>query len=356
MQKSPKFPTALYYANPINQSEELSLLSATQLDLFFTVILSSQHGSTYLSAEQLRAYTFKRFERLSKSDELRAMHKFVKAAFDINVCTDVKVREDGGTTYIIKHFFETLEVETDKSKTFAGIKWHVSPECDKYVKELQSNFTHFDLMEFVTISGAYAKTAYRLIKQYRHTGWLEMSLEDFRKRFDVPKSYQMCNIDTKVLKPIMTELTRRRDVSGRQTSHDVKPIPDLKIIKLKSPGRGRGGMVVTGIRFEWTPEPRQLSQQTKAKLTADAPKTQIPTAAGIAHPYTAAEPARKLPTGEEADLERVMGVSAQRDGQSLTETKTAEQPKTQDGTSALLTLLSNLSVEDLAKLKAQLSK
>lgn len=48
---------------------------------------------------------------------------------------------------------------------------------------------------------------FRLLKQYKHTGYLKLSMEDFRTRLDVSKSYQMCDITKRVLKPISKELT-----------------------------------------------------------------------------------------------------------------------------------------------------
>ncbi|WP_444309069.1 replication initiation protein, partial [Mycobacterium marinum] len=60
----------------------------------------------------------------------------------------------------------------------------------------------------------------RLLKQYKHTGYLKMRLEDFRERLDVPRSYQMNDITKRVLKPIINELS--------------SIFPDLNINKIKA--------------------------------------------------------------------------------------------------------------------------
>ncbi|MEJ7365919.1 replication protein Rep, partial [Staphylococcus epidermidis] len=57
------------------------------------------------------------------------------------------------------------------------------------------------------LKSSYSKTMFRLLKQYKHTGYLKLSMEDFRTRLDVSKSYQMCDITKRVLKPISKELT-----------------------------------------------------------------------------------------------------------------------------------------------------
>src|SRR5699024_11182193 len=43
-------------------------------------------------------------------------------------------------------------------------------------------------------------------KQYKHTGYFKIQIDDFRERLDVPKSYRMTNINQNVLKPIIEEL------------------------------------------------------------------------------------------------------------------------------------------------------
>lgn len=48
---------------------------------------------------------------------------------------------------------------------------------------------------------------YRLLKQYKHTGYFKIQIDDFRERLDIPKSYRMTNITDYVLKPIIKELT-----------------------------------------------------------------------------------------------------------------------------------------------------
>ena len=48
---------------------------------------------------------------------------------------------------------------------------------------------------------------FRLLKQYKHTGYMKIKIEDFRERLDIPKSYRMSNISQFVLTPIIKELS-----------------------------------------------------------------------------------------------------------------------------------------------------
>ena len=48
---------------------------------------------------------------------------------------------------------------------------------------------------------------FRLLKQYKHTGYFKIQIDDFRERLDIPKSYRMTHINQKVLTPIIKELS-----------------------------------------------------------------------------------------------------------------------------------------------------
>ena len=68
----------------------------------------------------------------------------------------------------------------------------------------------------------------------------KVSLEDFRRLLDVPKSYRPSEINKYVLKPIEEELG---------------PLLNLKVHRKylkKKPGRGRASLV--GFEFEFDPE------------------------------------------------------------------------------------------------------
>lgn len=96
----------------------------------------------------------------------------------------------------------------------------VNPELDYIINELSTEFTKFELQEFTGIRSSYAKTMYRLLKQYRSTGFYKVKIEDFRELLDIPSSYSMSKIDQRVFSPIKNELSAYFD--------------DLKIIKNKA--------------------------------------------------------------------------------------------------------------------------
>lgn len=106
------------------------------------------------------------------------------------------------------------------SKKEQFVEISVNPDLDYVLNELSTEFTKFELQEFTGIRSSYAKTMYRLLKQYRSTGFYKAKIEDFREVLDIPVDYKMGNIDQRVLKPIEKELSMYFD--------------DLKIIKNKA--------------------------------------------------------------------------------------------------------------------------
>ncbi|MCD0745770.1 RepB family plasmid replication initiator protein, partial [Staphylococcus aureus] len=74
------------------------------------------------------------------------------------------------------------------------------------LNSITNNFTKFELKEMTRLKSTYSKNMFRLLKQYKHTGYLKIHIDDFKNRLDIPKSYRMTDINKNVFKPIITEL------------------------------------------------------------------------------------------------------------------------------------------------------
>ncbi|MFT2661072.1 replication initiation protein [Helicobacter pylori] len=94
-------------------------------------------------------------------------------------------------------------------------------------------YTSFKLLEFQRVRGKYAKTLYRLLKQYKSTGILSVEWEQFRELLDIPKDYEMRNIDQKVLTPSLKELKKIYPFEHlsykkeRRNSHDKRKVTHI---------------------------------------------------------------------------------------------------------------------------------
>lgn len=134
-------------------------------------------------------------------------------------------------------FILFTKYKIDKDNETISIK--INDEFKYILYSLTSNFTRFELNEFINFNSSYAKECYRRLKQFKTTGKWIINIDEFKRLLDIPEKYRMYDIDRYVLKPINNELS--------------KSFNNLKITKIKKKGRGRGGQV-DKIEFTFDPE------------------------------------------------------------------------------------------------------
>ncbi len=160
-----------------------------------------------------------------------------------------------------------VDWEEDLSDMKAEVS--VSPRFEYILNRLSANFTQYELQEFTTIRSTYAKTAYRLLKQWRTVGRKEFKVDEFKLLLDMPTSYKSCHIDRLVLKPILEQLSPYFE--------------DLKVKKIKSKKRGNP---VLAYEFTWKKEvtgtyeqgkfDKPKSEPKKASKSKSSKKTNVP--------------------------------------------------------------------------------
>lgn len=70
-----------------------------------------------------------------------------------------------------------------------------------------SNFTEFGLANFIKLSSKYVKLLYRELMQFKSTGKLYLTMEDFRKKLDIPNSYSFSKIKNRILVPSIQDFS-----------------------------------------------------------------------------------------------------------------------------------------------------
>ena len=249
------------YHNDLNKIKLPSFTEQEQNLLcgIFIKMRNSNNNVVKFSTDQLKKYCTKNYTEKEFGEVLAILRdKFFKADFTILI--EDKERNLIGTEII--NLFSSFKIwcykHDDGYEEPVYIEMLANPRFSYILNELEKNFTGFELDEFVSLSGKYTKTLYRLLKQYRQTGFLYMAWDEFIRVMDIPENYRQIDIDTRILKPAIKELTRER------TLWDITRIPfeNLKYEKIKSSGRGRGrGSKVTGITFTFKPQ----SQEPKPK-------------------------------------------------------------------------------------------
>ena len=229
----------------VRYKNELNLVpmrnfDSVEMNLFFSICAKmkdkglSKVQFTFEDLRELSAYkptSIKRF-----SDDLEAVYnKMLQLTY--------RTEEAG----IREKFVLFTGYRIDENNQTVDIS--VNPELAYIVNELSSEFTKFELQEFTGIRSSYAKTMYRLLKQYRSTGFYIVKIEDFREILSIPNSYQMSDIDKQVLKPIKNELSEFFD--------------PLKIKKIKARKGNRIAMIEFRFKEKQEFEPVPMIDWTK---------------------------------------------------------------------------------------------
>lgn len=171
--------------------------------------------------------------------------------------------------------FTRFRVDWEEDLSDMQAQVSVSPHFEYILNKLSANFTQYELQEFTTIRSTYAKTAYRLLKQWRTVGRKEFKIDEFKLLLDMPSSYKSSEIDRAVITPILKQLSPYFE--------------DLKVKKIKSNKRGNP---VLGYEFTWKkevagsydpdkfnkpkPEPKKPNKAKKTTKKTNAPKWSDP--------------------------------------------------------------------------------
>ena len=206
--------------------------TAEEMNFFFAIIAKAKGKGTSL-------IEFDKYELAELAKYSIEHNKRFKTTMERLVDKIGQLRYIEKTSNSIKYMvlFQRFEVhwETDLSDMTAYVR--VSEDFEYILNKLSANFTSYELEEFTKIRSTYAKTAYRLLKQWRTVGKKEFSIDEFKTLMDMPKSYKTSEIDRAVIKPILKELSQY--------------FVGLKVKKIKSNKRGNP---VLGYEFTWKPE------------------------------------------------------------------------------------------------------
>lgn len=236
------------YHNDFNRIQLPSFTEQEQNLLFgiLTKIKEKPAGENIeITTQELLNFSTEKLASKALGDMLVILrNKFFKADFTILI-------EDTERDLIGKeiiNLFQSFKLWYPKEdvnyRHLLRIELQVNPRFEYLINELTANFTRFELAEFMALSGKYTKTLYRLLKQYRNTGYMRMEWGEFMQIMDISYTRQI-DIDQRILKPAMKELTKPRNLFDTERI----PFKNLQYKKLKS-----GGNRVTSIEFYFTPE------------------------------------------------------------------------------------------------------
>ncbi|CBZ49483.1 Putative replication protein rep [Streptococcus gallolyticus] len=215
------------YNNDLN-GLKMRKWTAEEMNFFFSVIAKVRDKGTRLV--------------IFNSDELKELSGFANRhkqrwedVID-SVATkvaDLKYYERTEQRILIMNLFAYFEADII-NKT---IEVEVSSKFEYVVNKLLTNFTQYELEEFTNIRSTYAKTLYRLLKQWRTVGKKEFEINEFKEILDTPSSYRPSEIKRLILNPTLKQLS-----------------PYFKDLKIKTIKSNKRGNPVLGYEFTWKPE------------------------------------------------------------------------------------------------------
>ncbi|MGL2536633.1 replication initiation protein [Helicobacter pylori] len=235
---TPKDKTYITYHNNANKVN-LGKLSEREANLLFAIFQRlKDQGNTLIRFEP---QDLRRMIMVKSNLTNRQLLQVIKNLLD---------SISGANFWIIREHVENGEIYEDHTsymlfKQFE-IRIHKPTQTIEYL-DVQLNdsyqyllnnlgmggqYTSFNLLEFQRVRGKYAKTLYRLLKQYKSTGILSVEWSQFRELLDIPKDYKMENIDQKVLTPSLKELQKiypfeHLSYKKERRSHDKRKVTHI---------------------------------------------------------------------------------------------------------------------------------
>ncbi len=233
---TPKDNTYTTYHNNANKVN-LGKLSEREANLLFAIFQKlKDQGNTLIRFEpqDLRKMLGIKISYDNLTRTARSMWNKIKTA-DFWEVRDIIV--NGRECVSEKNYmlFQICEIVSNKeTKEFLYMDIQLNTGYHYLLNNLGmgGQYTSFKLLEFQKIRGKYAKTLYRLLKQYKSTGILSVEWTQFRELLDIPKDYEMRNIDQKVLTPSLKELRKiypfeHLSYKKERKSHDRRKVTHI---------------------------------------------------------------------------------------------------------------------------------
>ena len=199
--------------------------SQRELNIFFSLCLLMKDkgtGEITLSYNDIKKIIPDRFESNKKFEEI------LESVYDKLLRLRLETRDKNK----IEKFILFTSYKIHVSEKIVTI--NTNSDYSYILNNLSKNFTLFELQEFNELSSTYSKHMFRLLKQYKHTGYYKVSVDEFKRLLNVPESYTMRKITDKILSIVLKELSDN--------------FIDLKVNKIKD------GRVIKFLEFSFKPQ------------------------------------------------------------------------------------------------------
>jgi len=220
----------------------LRKFSPVEMNLFFSIVSRMRNKS-----DDVINFPFDELKDLSdyKMTAKKSFINDLENTYDKLMELKFSNRSASGLSVEKFRMFTRFKINGDLDKPYVEIQVH-----DMALPLLNNleQWVRYSLTEFRELNSGYSKTMFRLLKQFRTTGFAYFSKKDFHELLDIPKSYRESDINKKVIVPIKTELS---------------PLFTGLTIKKKY-GKGRGKPVI-GYQFTFKAERKDADDFSKGQ-------------------------------------------------------------------------------------------
>ena len=256
-----------------NDLHKLSMGSFTELEqnLLFGVIVKCREQKSGVEIE-LKADDLMRFINQRKNTTKQDLLNIALNLYDNFFKLDFKIIKKQGNLERRSYYnlfskfdiyinnIENLEKQKLEQE-FSHLVLKVNDDFAYLLHEFTNGlYTQFELEEFLFLRGKYPKILYRLLKQFRLTGYFIATWEKFKEKMGIPLDMRNATIEKQILKPCVEKLSQ----TMKTHLFDARiPFENLKY-KLKKESSKRGKPKVTHIEFYFKPqEPSCLDERQK---------------------------------------------------------------------------------------------
>jgi len=211
------------YNNGLN-TVPLRKFTPVEMDIFWAVCSKMKRRGT----EEL-TFDFDDFQELAKYDrrEKDSFYTALKNTWEKMKQLDYSYEDDGYYEDFV--LFQRFAIDKDNEKVII----QASERFEFVLNAIGTNFTRFELENLTGLDSSYSKELYRQLMQYRSietkSGYWAVTVDDFRELLDIPDSYRMSHIDSRVFNTAKKELLNSKD--GRPPIFDSLSIEKIKAKK-----------------------------------------------------------------------------------------------------------------------------
>ena len=262
------------YSNDLNQIS-LGTLNEQEQNLLFSLLVRLKdkgHAPVQLTNTDLFNMLQKNYTNRELTDLVLSLKEhFFKLDF-----TQIIPQKDGGTVLKTINLFKTMEIKLSVKKEIDNLTLEVNEQFEYILNRLKSNFTKFQLANFLVLKGKYSKTLFRLLIQYKNIGKtykkkensIRFDWKEFKDLMGIPKSsiYDSARIEKQILKPAVDEISYKQlDLFTNYNDVEYPYFHNLKYNKIKKNPDKKTSPIVE-IEFVWDRNDLLLAKQKDPDL------------------------------------------------------------------------------------------